>query len=216
MYFFKYQKPENLEFNMLRHGEVYFASVSELNDANECRPRFILNGTQELWKRLAHFILAKVCFSSNYSDYSERATPEEIRKILDLSVSIGRLLKEQVKNQDIGIENLGRLFTDALKPLLEQKFSALQSRLILKLSHNFIERNLLRFGEDDPSPEFVFFQAKQVLDRFDFEIQPVGILEDRYSEHHLSIKLVQDLDEVTVERLRGMSERIKSKRSDSN
>ncbi len=65
-----------------------------------------------------------------------------------------------------------------------------------------------RFGEDEPSPEFVFFQAKQVVDCFDFEILPVGILERRYFGDRLPLKSVQDLDEVTLERLRGISEKI--------
>lgn len=404
MYFYKYQKPGNLEFNMLRHGEIYFASVAELNDASECRPRFILNGSEELWMRLAQFILGKVCFSS---DYYERTSQEEIGQLLGLSVPVGRLLKKQVRNRDVGIENLGKLFVDALKPVLEQEFSALQSQLILELSNNFIDTKLLgiiaepkyiasfsmsatnptmwghyakaekgfvivyatedgainvqspinilygsrpsdnldgvtqigcyqeahlelesvkygrrppkvnafhrlipkfiytemedhsdvplllggdarekaesqiglvkysdwryehevraffpnfeelgfpdvrllrismnnikglifgpsmsdddktrailcchlmrkslvhpHFGKGEPSPEFVFFQAKQVLDHFDFEIQPIGILEDHNFEHRLPLKLVQQLDIVTVERLRGMSEKIKSK-----
>lgn len=391
---------------MLRHGEIYFASVSELNDANECRPRFILNGSEELWMRLAQFILGKVCFSS---DYYERTSQEEIGQLLGLSVSVGRLLKKQVRNRDVGIENLGKLLVNALKPLLEQKFSTLQSRLILELSNNFIDTKLLEIieepkyiasfsmnatnptmwghyakaekgfvivyatedgainvqsplnilygsrssdnfdgvteigcyqeahlklesvkygrrppkvnafhrlipkfiytemedhydvplllggdagekeesqiglvkysdwryeqeiraffpnfkefgfsdvrllrvsmnnikglifgpsisdddktrailcchlmrkslvqlhlGKGEPSPEFVFFQAKQALARFDFEIQPVGILEDHNFEHRLPIKSVQHLDEITVERLQRISERIKSKNS---
>ena len=64
-------------------------------------------------------------------------------------------------------------------------------------------------GEDDTPHEFVFFQAIQILDRFDFEIQPVGILENHYSGYQLPIRLVQKLDEVTVERLRGISEEIR-------
>lgn len=391
---------------MLRHGEIYFASIAELNDANECRPRFILNGSEELWMRLAQFILGKVCFSS---DYYERTPQEEIGQLLDLSVPVGRLLKKQVKNRDIGVENLGKLFAEALKPLLEQKFTELQSRLILELSNNFIDTKLLKiiaepkyiasfsmnatnptmwghyakaekgfvivyatedgtinvqspinilygsrpsdnldgvtqigcyqeahlelesvkygrrppkvnafhrlipkfiyteredhcdvplllggdagekeesliglvkysdwryeqevraffpnfdelgfpdirllrvsmnnikglifgpsmsdddktrailcchlmrkslvhqhFGEGELLPEFAFFQAKQVLDRFDFEIQPIGILEDHNFKYRLPIKSVQHLDEITVERLQGMSERIKSKNS---
>ena len=142
MYFYKYQKPENLEFNMLRHGEIYFAKIAELNDASECRPRFILNGTEQLWIRLAQYILAEVCFSSDYSDYYNRATEDEIRQLLELSISVGKQLKKQVKNRDIGIENLGKLFTDSLKPLLELNFSTLQSKLILDLSHEFIDRKL--------------------------------------------------------------------------
>jgi hypothetical protein len=81
MLFFKFQKPGNLEFNMLRRGEIFFVSVAELNDANECRPRFILNGTQELWTRLAEYILQEACIRS---DYYERSSREEMRELLDL------------------------------------------------------------------------------------------------------------------------------------
>lgn len=87
MFFYKYQKPGNLEFSMLRRGEVYFASVAELNDASECRPRFILKGSEELWQRLADFILGHVCISSGYLQPEKK---EEIRQILGLSNEIGR------------------------------------------------------------------------------------------------------------------------------
>jgi hypothetical protein len=78
MLFYKYQKPENLDFSMLRQSEVYFASVGELNDANECRPRFILKGSEELWQRLAQFILKHACFGSDYFQLDKK---NDIRQI---------------------------------------------------------------------------------------------------------------------------------------
>jgi len=57
MLFYKYQKTGNLDFSILRQGEVYFASAGELNDASECRPRFILKGSEDLWQRLAQFLV---------------------------------------------------------------------------------------------------------------------------------------------------------------
>jgi len=396
MYFYKYQKPENLEFSMLRHGEIYFAAAAELNDASECRPRFILNGTEDLWIRLARFILEQVCFNSGYFD---QAQPEEIRRLLNLSNTVGAQLKKQVGTKDVGIEHLSNLFADKI-------YSAPELRLILQLSRDFIHKELsniiaepqyitsfsinatnptmwghyakaergfviiyaakdgtidvrsptgilygsrcsdkfdgvteigcydeahLRlksvkyckkppkvnafhrlipkftytemeshfdvplllqddvrkkeehliglvkssdwqyeqeiraffpnFGElncpdvrvlrvstnnirglifgpgmadtdkkravlcchlmrkslthsDEPALEFAFFQAKQIIDYFDFEIQPVGILEDDYfGGEFLPLKSLQHLDEATVERLRIMSEKIKSKKS---
>lgn len=152
MYFYKYQKPGNLEFNMLRRGEIYFASVGELNDANECRPRLILKGSEELWERLAELILEIVCYSDDYeplTKYDPRAKQQEFRQLLGLSTSIGRLLKKRAGNEDFGIEKLGRLFVDVLRSALEEeKFPALQSRLILELSRNFIDRELPRFIEE--------------------------------------------------------------------
>lgn len=151
MYFYKYQKPDNLEFNMLRRGEIYFASVAELNDANECRPRFILKGTEDLWNRLAQLVLEGVCFGPGYEPlarYDPRAKQQEFRQLLGLSKSIGRLLKKRVRNEDFGIEKLGMLFVDVLRPVLEEKFTMLQSRFILELSRNFIDREIPRIIEE--------------------------------------------------------------------
>ncbi|MGZ3634338.1 MAG: DUF2971 domain-containing protein [Parachlamydiaceae bacterium] len=404
MYFYKYQKPGNLEFNMLRHGEIYFAAAEELNDASECRPRFILNGTGDLWIRLARFILEQVCFNSGYFD---QAHPQEIQKLLNLSTTVGTGIKKQVGTKDVGIEHLSNLFADILKPLLEKIYSAPESRLILQLSCDFIHKELPNiivepqyitsfsinatnptmwghyakaergfviiyktedgtinvhaptrtlygsrlfekfdditeigcydeahlklksvkyckkppkvnafhrlipkftytgmeshfdvplllqgdarkkeehliglvkssdwqyeqeiraffpnFGElncpdvrvlrvstnnirglifgpgmadtdkkravlcchlmrkslthsDEPAPEFAFFQAKQIVDRFDFEIQPEGILEDDYfGGERLPLKSLRHLDEATIKRLGIMSEKIKSKKSE--
>jgi len=60
------------------------------------------------------------------------------------------------------------------------------------------------------SREFVFFQSKQIPNRFDFKILPVGILNGLYFENHLPIKLMKDLDEVTKKRLWQMSEKIEN------
>jgi hypothetical protein len=85
MFFYKYQKTGNLDFSMLRQGEVYFASAGELNDASECRPRFILKGSEELWQRLVQFILENACFGSDYFQFDKK---DEIRQIGLFSVVI--------------------------------------------------------------------------------------------------------------------------------
>jgi hypothetical protein len=139
MYFYKYQKPGNLEFNMLRRGEVYFASVSELNDASECRPRFILKGSEELWRRLAKLILQGVCFGTDGG-----VPQEEVKTLLGLTGSMGRLLKKQAGNKDFGLENLEALFVDALEVVLRQELPGLQSQLVIKLSRMFIDQEIPR------------------------------------------------------------------------
>ncbi|MEZ6122890.1 MAG: DUF2971 domain-containing protein [Planctomycetaceae bacterium] len=128
MYFFKFQKPGNLEFNMLRRGEIFFASVAELNDANECRPRFVLNGTTELWTRLAAFILQKACFRPEVYDRTSR---EEIRELFRLSESLGTQLKKRARNRDIGLEELDALFRELLEQEVTNSSVPLQPRLIL-------------------------------------------------------------------------------------
>lgn len=139
MLFYKYQKSVDLNFSMLRQGEVYFASVGELNDASECRPRFILKGSEELWQRLAQFILEHACFRSDYFQLDKK---DEIRQILDLSVVIGRLLKKQVGNKDLGIERLGPAFRNALNSCGVEKLSPFLLRMTEHLTSNFIQSEL--------------------------------------------------------------------------
>jgi len=139
MLFFKFQKPGNLEFNMLRRGEVFFASVAELNDANECRPRFILNGTKALWTRLAGYILQEACIRSGFYETSSR---EETREVLGLSESLGSLLKKQARTQDFGLEKLDALFRELLENVLKNRLNPSQSQLILEASRRFIRYDL--------------------------------------------------------------------------
>lgn len=99
---------------MLRRAEVFFASATELNDANECRPRFVLKGSEELWTRLARFILEEFCFREHY--YANTAQ-DEIQKVLQLSESLGPLLKKGAGSRDFELEKLGDLFGAALESL---------------------------------------------------------------------------------------------------
>jgi hypothetical protein len=146
MLFYKYQKTGNLDFSVLRRGEVYFASAGELNDASECRPRFILKGSEELWQRLVQFILEQACFRSDYFQLDKK---DEIRQILDLSVTIGRLLKKQAKNKDFGIESLGSAFRNALKSCGSEKLSPFLLRMTEHLTSNFIQAGLLQILLDE-------------------------------------------------------------------
>jgi len=145
MFFFKFQKPGNLEFNMLRRGEIFFASVAELNDANECRPRFVLNGTKELWTRLAGYILQEACFRSEVYDRTSR---EEIRELFSLSESLGTRLKKRARNQDFGLEKLDTLFREVLEETLKDTPYPLQTRLILESSRRVIRHELPKVIEE--------------------------------------------------------------------
>lgn len=145
MYFFKFQKPGNLEFNMLRHGEIFFASVAELNDANECRPRFVLNGTRELWTRLADYILQKACFRSEVYDPTRR---EEIRELFSLSESLGTQLKQRARNRDLGLEKLEALFQELLEQELSNSPVSLQSPIILDSIRSVLRHDLPKALEE--------------------------------------------------------------------
>jgi hypothetical protein len=126
---------------MLRRGEIYFASAEELNDASECRPRFILKGSEELWQRLAQFILEDVCFRSDYFESYEK---EKLRQIFELSNPIGRLLKKQARNKDFGIESLAPTFRSALKSCWSDKLPSLALSIIERRTSNFIRKNLMQ------------------------------------------------------------------------
>ena len=139
--FFKYQKAGNLAFNMLRRGEVYFASVDDLNDANECRPIFIFKGSEELWQRLAYFILLHACLSSD-SFQPERL--EAVRPILRLSDPIGTSLKKAAGKKDLAIESLSQMFRDALERHLPEGSQEVNRGFVLHLVQIFIERQLPR------------------------------------------------------------------------
>ena len=145
MLFFKFQKPGNLEFNMLRRGEIFFASVAELNDANECRPRFVLNGTRELWARLAAYILQEAFYRSKVHD---RISREEMRELFSLSESLGTQLKKRARNRDFGLEKLDDLFLELLRQELKNNPFPFQSRLILDSTRRVIRHDLLKAIEE--------------------------------------------------------------------
>lgn len=145
MHFFKYQKPGILEFNMLRRGEIFFASPYELNDPNECRPRYVLKGTEELWQRLADFVLQRVIFHSER--FSIRGH-ESISKFLNLSDQIGTQIKLTVRNRDLGLEELAEMFINILDPLvpIEKTFDSV---LLARLVKDFINGKLPIIAAED-------------------------------------------------------------------
>jgi len=124
---------------MLRKGEIYFASVDELNDASECRPRYIFKGSEELWQRLADHILSHACFGS---DYYQPDRWEGLKPILNLSDSIGNCLKKEAGNRDLGLEMLGELFSKALEKKLPSESQGINRGFILHLVRTFLDTRL--------------------------------------------------------------------------
>jgi hypothetical protein len=139
MLFYKYQRPDNLAFGMLRKGEIYFASPIELNDASECRPRFIFKGSEELWQRLADYVVSQACFSS---DYFQPDRLDELKPILSLSDCIGTCLKRQARNRDLGLETLCTLFCSVLEQTLPSESQGINRGFLLHLVRNFIGNGL--------------------------------------------------------------------------
>lgn len=139
MRFYKYHKPGNLEFNMLRSGEVFFASRAELNDAHESRPRYILRGSTELWLRLVHLILAHV-HSRLHPNISQST---HFPKVFELIKPVGHILKKKAGNKDVGIEELSLFFIEALRATLsDRQINENDSRFLISLSEEFIKQTI--------------------------------------------------------------------------
>ncbi|WP_265592721.1 DUF2971 domain-containing protein [Verrucomicrobium sp. BvORR034] len=119
---------------MLRRGEIFFASPSELNDANECRPRLVLTGSVELWQRLAHLILLEVCVQ--IFDPFERL--ETSHTIQNWSNPIGKHLSKKTVRRDLGIEELPNVFSEALQVHLPTLNERRLESSILALSIEYI------------------------------------------------------------------------------
>lgn len=112
MYVYKYCSPSVLNFGMLSRGELFFASAGELNDGSECRPRYILKGSSELWSRLADMILLDACC------FSEGVLTCNIGRIRSLGETLGCILKAKAGKRDLDFEQLWPLVRTELPGLL--------------------------------------------------------------------------------------------------
>ena len=112
MYVFKYSAPSILSFGALSRGELYFASAEELNDGSECRPRYILKGSAELWYRLADMILLDAMCMRPIAD----ASPANLRYFAE---PLGLALQAKVGKRDLDFEQLGPLVRSELVELIE-------------------------------------------------------------------------------------------------
>ena len=136
MLFFRYQPPDTLSFAMLRRGEIFFASPSELNDAHEFRPRLTLNGSTELWQRLAHYILVDLVVAAQ----SHRQFDELIsKKVIALADPVGTALKKKLRSKDLELEKLGSVFVEAITPLLSEFFQKQQVEGVTRWLDHFIK-----------------------------------------------------------------------------
>src|SRR5687768_12427428 len=119
MLFFRYQPPGILNFAMLRRGELFFASPSELNDAHECRPQLILNGSKELWQRLADYVLLDLVIAAESHENIDRTTSESVLRLAD---PIGAQLKQRLRSKDVEVERLGPIFAEVAKSFFSDLF----------------------------------------------------------------------------------------------
>ncbi|MBB3208250.1 hypothetical protein FHS27_004077 [Rhodopirellula rubra] len=142
MLFYKFQKAGNLEFGMLRRGEIFFASPSELNDANECRPRWILHGNLEHWQRLASWILDKTILGN---ERLSGGKPELVGEILETAEEIGSGLKRKAKNRNVGLEELEQMFIETSRDPLCSVMEESTFEFFANAVANFVRNELPKF-----------------------------------------------------------------------
>ena len=141
MYYYKYCNPGDRQFGMLSRGELFFASADELNDGSECRPRYILKGSAELWNRLCELILfdAWVSQSNNAS-----VAPDESRELVALSEPLGKALRRQAGRKDLDFGRLWPLIREELPPLLRHVKTAVSCSALMELIHGVVQRRVNR------------------------------------------------------------------------
>ena len=133
--------------------------------------------------------------------YSDWRYEQEVRAFYP---TFGELAQPDVRVLSVSMDNIKGLIFGPRMARADKARAVLCCHLMREsLAHQ-------RLGGDDSLPEFFFFQAREVLDRFDFDILPVGILERSYFGDQLPLKPLQDIDEVIGGRLRSMSEKIAS------
>jgi Protein of unknown function (DUF2971) len=105
---FKYCPPTVLNFGMLARGEIFFASDQELNDGSECRPRYVLKGSAELWSRLVDMLLMDACC------YSLGRSTAHIRTVLARTDALASVLMAKTGKRDLDFEQLWPLIQSEL------------------------------------------------------------------------------------------------------
>lgn len=125
---------------MLKRGEIYFASPTELNDTHECKPKIVFNGSQELWLRLIDYILVNICISLNISPEAETA-----KKIIPLKNKIYASIKKN-KTCNMDFIKTKEVLKAAIGESINNILSELESKHIINtfsyIFDNKVQSNL--------------------------------------------------------------------------
>lgn len=94
MLLFKYQRPDLVCLQMLKHGEVFFSSAAKLNDTNECRPNLVFKGSEKQWLGLRNLLASAILNPDSRAETANRRharTPSKrshhIRKVKEMACS---------------------------------------------------------------------------------------------------------------------------------
>lgn len=133
MYLYKYQSVSALSLMMLKNGNIYFASSSELNDRNECRSTYIFNGSKRVWLRFLDYVLCKICYK-----YHLFNSLNDADKLISLSTLIYEKGFECVKKRNFNIEDIIAHFNIGFDAVLKSEFTDKEKQKIKYYSKQFL------------------------------------------------------------------------------
>ncbi|WP_146130724.1 DUF2971 domain-containing protein [Photobacterium damselae] len=141
MYLYKYQSVSPLSLMMLKRGEIYFASASELNDRHECRARYLFNAPTEVWIRFIDYVLLEVCYKYKHQLYQ---SPKDAYKLIELAESIFETGYGRIKKRILTIYDTVQLFNYGFDAVLGDEFTLEEKKKIKQ----YTERYLLGLSEN--------------------------------------------------------------------
>ncbi|MEZ8288045.1 DUF2971 domain-containing protein [Vibrio sp. 10N.237.312.B06] len=133
MYFYKYQNVSPLSLMMLKRGEVYFASASELNDRHECRARYLFNAPKEVWERFVDYVLCKVCYESPIF-----RSDQNTYKLIKLAAPIFEAGFSRIKKRNLTIYDTALLFNYGFDAVLGEEFSSEKKKILKQCTESYL------------------------------------------------------------------------------
>ncbi|MDD9177091.1 DUF2971 domain-containing protein [Aliivibrio sp. S2TY2] len=137
MLFYKYQRANVLSLMMLKRGEIFFASSDELNDAQECRPRYLFKGSKDIWSRFCHYLLVNTYCECGIYDSSEGS------KLIDLHLSLSDFIFSKIKNKHASVIEVKDLVISSLIDLMNDGFEKREKQLIINYLVHFFDTLLI-------------------------------------------------------------------------
>lgn len=133
MYLYKYQSVSPLSLMMLKRGEVYFASASELNDRHECRARYLFNAPKEVWIRFVDYVLCKIC-----SKYRLYHSPQDAHKLIELAEPIFESGYRRIKKKNLTVYDTVQLFNFGFDTALGEEFTPEEKKKIKQYTEHYL------------------------------------------------------------------------------
>lgn len=118
---------------MLKRGEVYFASASELNDRHECRARYLFNAPKDVWVRFVDYVLCKVC-----SEYPLYRSIQDAYKLIKLAEPIFEAGRSRIKKRNLTIYDAVLLFKYGFDNALGEEFSPDERKKIKQCTEHYL------------------------------------------------------------------------------